>query len=232
MNSFLRRLKYYGIGFGLGVVVVMFILPNRSCSWTPSNRVKNMILSRFITVNDIEWKLMQNKGLSSEDIVSALNDGTIDFRASKTKGDFKVYVIDKKITNKGLFRFYFTLPDESFISEVKFAETDTQEIENTQFGYGRFLSFPNDDYLIYPDSTEKIRCQMQQLNLTDVKEIYSDIKKTGRLNFENTHFTDNLKSTHQIDYVYKNDTVSMKAIWYKNKVFVSDFISKKIVECP
>jgi len=231
MSSFLRRLKYYGIGFGIGTLVVMFILPNRSCSWTPSNRVKNMILSRFITVNDLEWKLMQKKDLSIEDVVSALNDGTIDFAASKTKGDLKVYAIDKKLSDKGTFRFYFTLPEESFISEVKLGETDANTIENSQFGYGKFISFPNDDYLIYPDSTEKVQCQMHQLKLSNVKTIYADIKNNGRLNFNKSDFTHGQKAIHQIDYLFGEDTVNIRAIWYKNKVFVSDFISAKTTIC-
>jgi len=225
MNTFLRRLKYYGIGFGIGAIMVMFILPNRSCSWTPSNRVKNMILARFIVANDREWQRMGDLQLKASDVVSVLNDGTLNFKMSKKDGSTKIYAIDKKFPTKKTIRFYFTLPDESFISEVHLGETPAHQIKNTNNGYGHFLSFPNDEYIIYPDSTEAIRCQMEQLNIKTVREIYADIKKSGRLNFQQTHWDKDPKPSHQIDYIRQQDTVSIQATWYKNKVFVSDIHS-------
>lgn len=230
-STFIRRLKYYGIGFGIGIIVITFILPNRGCSWTPANRVKNMILGRLITVNEAEWKYIQSKGLTKEDVLSVLNDGSLNFGDSQKDGGSKVYVIDKKIKNKGEFRFYFTLPEESFISEVKIGEVDAKKVLNTTEGYGRFLSVPNDEYLIYPDSTAKVSCQMEKLNITSVKSLYKDMVASGRINFSKTTFETRPKPEHYIEFVSDNDTIGIQSVWYKNKIFVSNFESKKVTDC-
>lgn len=230
-SSFIKRLKYYGIGFGMGVIIVMFLLPNRSCSWTPANRVKNMILGRIITVNDIEWKLMDSQGLTKEDIISVLNDGKVDFKNSKKESASKVYVIEKDLNHKGNYRFYFTLPNESFISEVKLGEVDAKKVKNTTAGYGHFISIPKDDYLVYPDSTTKVKCQMETLQIENVKQIYTNIKKTGRINFEKSNFEAKPKTEHFIEYIQGNDTISFQSVWYKNKIFISNFIAEKVKDC-
>ncbi len=223
-------MKYYGIGFGIGIIVVTFLLPNR-CSWTPSNRIKTSILSRIVTVNDVEWKLMQSKGLTQKDIISVLNDGDVDFGISKKDGDSKVYVITKDFGKKGDYKFYFTLPSESFISEVKIGEMDAKKVTNTTTGYGKFLFIPKDEYLVYPDSTKKVTCQMDILQIKDVKQLLKDIEKSGRINFEKSNFGAKPKAEHYIEYAQGQDTVAFHAVWYKNKLFISNFFSEKVDAC-
>jgi predicted transcriptional regulator len=230
-SNFIKRLKYYGIGFGIGIIIITFLLPNRSCSWTPANRVKNMVLGRVVTVNEVEWQLMQKKGITKEDILSVLNDGSVDFKNSKKDGDSKVYAIDKTLGNKGEYRFYFTLPNESFISEVKIGEVNAKKVKNTTEGYGHFISVPKDEYLIYPDSTAKVSCQMQTLTVKNVKQLYKDIEKTGRINFSKTNFEAKPKAEHVIEYVQSGDTIEFQSVWYKNKIFISNFISDRVTNC-
>lgn len=230
-STFIRRLKYYGIGFGIGIILVTFLLPNRSCSWTPGNRVKNMILGRLITVNEVESELLRSKNLTDKDVISVLNDGDINFKISKKDGDFKVYVIEKEFDGKGKFKFYFTLPNESFISEVKIGETNAQNVKNSTVGYGRFLSTPNDEYLISPDSTAKVTCQLNELNITDVKKLYKTIRKEGRINFEKSNFSAKPKVEQYLEYVDGVDTIGFQSVWYQNKIFISNFISKNAEKC-
>jgi len=230
-STFLRRLKFYGIGFGIGIIVIIFILPNRGCSWTPANRVKNMILGRLVTVNEAEWNYIQSKGLSKEDVLSVLDDGKLKFNVSKKDGQSKVYAIDKKFKDKGEFRFYFTLPEESFISEVRLDEVSAKKVKNTIKGYGHFLSVPKDDYLVYPDSTAKVSCQMERLNITSVKDIYKNILASGRINFDKSSFDSKPKAEQYIEFVSNSDTIGIQSVWYKNKIFVSNFEARKITDC-
>lgn len=230
-TSFLKRLKYYGIGFGMGAIIVTFLLPNRSCSWTPSNRVKNMILGRVITATDVDWKLMQSKGITKKDILSVLNDGDIDFGKSKKDRNLKVYVIEKELEGKGNYKFYFSLPEESFISEVKIGEIDAKKVNNTKEGYGIFISIPNDEFLVSVDSTKRIACQMEKLGITSMKELYWGIKKSGRINFSKSNLSVQPKPEHLIEFVFGNDTVSAQSIWYKSKIFISNFVSDKTKDC-
>ncbi|MCO5259419.1 MAG: DUF4258 domain-containing protein [Crocinitomicaceae bacterium] len=230
-KSFLKRLRYYGIGFGMGVIIVMFLLPNRSCSWTPSNRVKNMILNRVLTVNEIDWKLMQSKGITKQDILSVLNDGEIDFGKSKKDAHLKVYVIEKELKGKGNYKFYFTLPEETYISEVKIGEIDAKKVENSTEGYGLFISVPKDEFLVSTDSTFIVSCQMEKIGIKSVKQLYWSINKSGRINFSKSDLGLQPKPTQNIEFVYGKDTVSAQSTWYKNKIFITDFKSEKSKDC-
>lgn len=230
-TSFLKRLKYYGIGFGMGAIIVTFLLPNRSCSWTPSNRVKNMIMGRVITATEIDWKLMQSKGITKSDILSVLDDGDIDFGKSKKDRNLKVYVIEKELKGKGNYKFYFSLPEESYISEVKIGEVDAKKVNNTKEGYGIVVSVPKDDFMFSVDSTQRVSCQMEKLGITSVKQVYWNVKKSGRINFSKSNLNVQPKPEHWLEFVNGKDTVSAQSIWYKGKIFISNFESDKTKEC-
>ena len=130
MESFVRRLKYYGIGFGLGLVFVFFFFKNRGCTWTPSNRVKNAILSRMIVVSDETKAKMEQKGIREKDLIQVLNDGDIDFEASDKSRKNKKYLIEKD----GV-KYVFTLPYESCISEA-FVANNVKTVDPTEKGKG------------------------------------------------------------------------------------------------
>ena len=83
MESFVRRLKYYGIGFGIGLIFVFVFFQNRGCSWLPSNRVKNSFLDRVIVVPVDQMDYLKSKGITEKDLVQVLNDGEVNFSESK-----------------------------------------------------------------------------------------------------------------------------------------------------
>lgn len=95
-SPWLRRLKYYGIGFGIGMIFVFFFFQNRGCSWLPENRVKNSILDRLVVVSESNAELMKAEGIDDDFIVGLLNDGDVDFSASQKREESKVYVIEKR----------------------------------------------------------------------------------------------------------------------------------------
>lgn len=230
-SNFLRRLKYYGIGFGIGCIFVFFFFRNRGCSWTPENRVKNSILDRVITANDVEWQFIQSKGFTAEDIEQVLNDGDVVFSESKKDGDTKVYVIEKEFEGKGLQRFYFTLPQESFLSEVKMAELKATDVKNTVSGNGHIIRFPGDENLVFPDSTGRVTCQQELLGLIDPKDILKKMKKSGYVDFAGTNFKAKPKAEHLIWFVNGSDTVGTKSVWYQNKIYISNFIFEGADQC-
>lgn len=87
MESFWRRLRYYGIGFGIGLLFVFVFFQNRGCSWLPANRVKNSVLDRLLVIPDHQEKAMNDKHVNVKDIVNALNEGDVEFSESK-KGTY------------------------------------------------------------------------------------------------------------------------------------------------
>jgi len=225
MESFVRRLKYYGIGFGLGLVFVFFFFQNRGCSWTPSNRVKNTILSRLIVVSDETNQKLESKGISYEEVVQVLNDGDIDFDASDKRKKDKKYLFEKDGNT-----FVFTLPNESCISEV-FLTNSVKKAVPTSEGKGRFIHFPNDNNLVFTDSTQYLTCQQTQLNVIGDKQIWKKIKKNGVLDFAKTNLKKGTKPEHHIEFIWEKDTIGTTVVWYKEKLNITSFHSDDLEPC-
>lgn len=223
-SSFLHRLKYYGFGFGIGCIFVFFFFQNRGCSWLPGNRVKNSILDRVIVANDVEMAFMKSKGITNDDVLSVLNDGDVNFGDSKKDGETQVYIIEKEIGSKGLTRLYFTLPKESYISEVKMGAKTAKEINNTTVGLGRFIHFPKDDFLIFPDTAKVVKCQQEFLKLNDHKKLLKKVKTSGFIDFSKSELQIRPKAEHYISFIHGKDTIGTRSIWYQNKINLSTFI--------
>lgn len=225
MESFIRRLKYYGIGFGLGLVFVFFFFKNRGCSWTPNNRVKNTILSRMIVVSDDTQSKLDAKGISLKEVVEVLNDGDIDFGASDKNKKHKKYIIEKNGE-----KFVFTLPNESCISEVFLAKS-VYDVHPTKKGKGKFIHFPNDDNLVYTDTSSFVTCQQEKLGIIGDRKIWRKMQKNAVLDFEKTDLKTGEKPEHYIEFVWKKDTIGMNVVWYKEKLNINSFYHESVKDC-
>jgi hypothetical protein len=226
MDSFLRRLKYYGIGFGIGLVFVLIFFQNRGCSWLPSNRVKNSVLERVLVVSEDQQAAMQRMKISSKDIIAALNDGDVDFGESVKSSDAnpKVYAVDKSFEGRGDIRFYFTLPSESYITEVNISAKKASEVKNTSEGKGKILRFPNEKNLLFVDSSKVLLCQQQQMGLSETSKLFKSWKSSARIDFAKTNFKLTPKAEHYIEFKDKNGKmIGSRSIWYKNKINISSF---------
>lgn len=219
MSTFLRRLKYYGIGFGVGLIFVFFFFQNRGCSWLPDNRVKNAILDRVIVMSDDETFHFHKAMIYNEDIINLLNDGDVDFKKSKTEGEMKIYFI-----KNDKHEAYFTLPNESFISEVRQTETPVNKIKSTKKGKGELIRFPNDKDLVYVDSMPILGCQLQQMGMINQRLILKSLKMNGRIDFEKSNLSLKPKPEHYLIFRdVKKREIGAKVIWYKNKLTIQQF---------
>ena len=225
-SSFMRRLKYYGIGFGLGLVFVFFFFQNRGCSWLPGNRVKNTILERVMVVSDDTALAFEEKGSSKEDAIAALNDGDVLFGESDKRNESKVYVIEHE-GNK----FLYTLPYESFITEVKIG-SKAKKTKTSKEGLGTIWRFPVEKDLVFLDSSQVLKCQLDQLQLEDAKAIFRKIKKSGKIDFERTDLSVRPKPEHYVIFTHDSISVAAKTIWYKDKLEILSFDFPSEVKCP
>lgn len=219
MKTFFDRLKIYAIGFGIGMVFVFFFFQNRGCSWLPDNRVKNSILDRVIVVQaDVEGQLKQ-KGINRERIMALLNDGSVDFSKSKKDGQFKIYLVAKDD-----IKLYFTLPNESFISEVRLANVAVNSVKNSTKGTGKLIHFPKDDELVFADTSRLVSCQQQAFGMIENRKILKSLKANGIIDFEKSDFKLKPKA---LQYLFFNDkkgrTIGATAVWYKNKISIDHF---------
>lgn len=224
MESFWRRLKYYGIGFTIGLIFVIFFFQNRGCSWLPGNRVKNSFLDRLIVLPEDQQEKLISLGLTNSDIINVLNDGDVDFGSSVKDGDLKVYTIEKEFDKKGNLRFFFTLPKESFISEVHLTESKASQVKNTEIGTGKILHFPKDDNLIYVDSSDRVVCQQSELGLINPIDILKLMKKSAKVDFSKTKYKSRPKAEQYLTFKDKKGReIGINAVWYKNKINITSF---------
>ncbi len=219
MATFWKRLRYYGIGFGIGCIFVFFFFQNRACSWLPDNRIKNSILDRTIVIQEDVSKLMHTQGIQDAEIINLLNEGKVNFKLSDKNTASKTYLIYKDD-----LKLFFTLPEESYISEVRIADTPVSEIKNSTSGIGRFIHFPKEENLIYVDSLSKLACQQMEMGLVKNQTILKKLKEKGTLDFSKTDFSIRPKPEHYITF---NDslgrTIGAKSIWYKNRITIFEF---------
>ncbi len=225
MDSLLRRLKFYGIGFSIGLVFVLIFFQNRGCSWLPSNRIKNSFLDRVIVLPENEANTLKKLHLTHNDIINVLNDGDVVFSKSLKKGKTKVYHLEKEFDNKGMLHFFFTLPDESFISEVHISEHKATQVKNTLTGSGEILHFPKDDNLVFVDSSQFVTCQQSELGLINPIDILKLMKKQSIIDFSKTNYKASPKAVQYIQFFdKKHRLIGAHAIWYKNKINITDFV--------
>ena len=225
MDSLFRRLKYYGIGFSIGLVFVLIFFQNRGCSWLPSNRIKNSFLDRVIVLPEKEASTLKKLHLTHKDIINVLNDGEVVFSKSLKKGTTKVYHLAKEFDSKGLLHFFFTLPDESFISEVHISEQKATQVKNTTSGSGKILHFPKDDNLVFVDSSQFVTCQQSELGLVNPIDILKLMKKQSTIDFSKTDYKATPKAVQYIQFHdKKHRLIGAHAIWYKNKINITDFV--------
>lgn len=219
MKTFFDRLKIYAIGFGIGMVFVFFFFQNRGCSWLPDNRVKNSILDRVIVVQSEVEQQLKNKGINQKEIIALLNDGDVDFSKSKKDGLSKIYLV-----SKDNLKLYFTLPNESFISEVRLANVAANSIKNSTKGTGKFIHFPKDDELVFADTTQLVTCQQQAFGMIENRKILKRMKINGLIDFEKSDLNVKPKA---LQYLFFNDKKGRKigasAVWYKNKISIDNF---------
>lgn len=225
-SSWIRRLKYYGIGFGLGLVFVFFFFKNRGCSWLPGNRVKNTILERVMVVSDETIIAFEAEGVTKEDAIEALNEGSVSFGESDKNKESKVYIVEYEGNT-----FLYTLPFESFITEVKLGG-NAKKTKTSEEGLGTVWRFPFDKDLVYLDSSQMLKCQLEQLGLKDAKEVFRKIKKTGKIDFERTDLSVRPKPEHYIIFMHDSLEISAKTIWYKDKLEILSFEFPSQEDCP
>lgn len=225
MESLWRRLKYYGIGFGFGLLFVIFFFQNRGCSWLPDNRVKNSILDRVLVLPEEDAVEMKKVGLTKNDLTLVLNDGKVLFDESIKKGNPKVYVVEKEFEGKGKLKFLYTLPDESFISEIHLFKQNSKNIKNTTKGMGELIYFPKDDDLVFPDSSANVTCQQSVLGLINPRDILKLIKKSGKIDFSKSYLKATPKPEHYLVFTDKKGReIGANVIWYKTKMNITHFV--------
>ena len=93
----LKRFRSYFIGFGLGILVVMFIFRDKAnlfTSWLPENRVLIDLYQKEITTNTLTECQLKCLGSDTAKFKEGLkDDSSVEFSLSKPQADPKEYCL-------------------------------------------------------------------------------------------------------------------------------------------
>ena len=221
MENFFRRLKYYGIGFGIGLLFVIFFFKNKGCAWTPENRVKTAIFERLLVINDENKRELEKLNLSEKELILILRNSDIDFQKSKKTDQFKVYHFDCKTKSGKEFTALLTLGKDSFLSEVLLKEKKTGRATNSSEGKGEIIYFPKERNFLYVDTTEKLDCQKEVIQIKDNDQLFQRIRKNGYIDFEKSNLKRSPKPEHCLVFRDKKKReIRAFALWHMDKIEV------------
>jgi hypothetical protein len=225
MKGFWKRLRFYLVGFGIGLVFVFFFFQNRGCAWTPQNRVKNTILDKVIVAQQDEMDQMEKNNITKEILYEFMAQGDVNFSESlKDQGVYpKVYIIEREVENI-LQRVQFSIYEDSYVSVVHYLEKEEkpQRYENLK-GEGTFLRLPKDSALVYIDKSDFVQCKARGLASKNQDDLTSSMKSTGKIIFDKSDLM--LPKAEQYITFKQNDTleVEAKTIWYESRITFKDF---------
>jgi hypothetical protein len=228
MKDFFRRLKYYGLGFSIGAIMVVFMFDNKGCSWFPSNRVKDNLFNRMIVVNASSFDKITEQGFKEAEFLKTVQAGSVDFGKSKKQGLDKVYRIDYETPKGKKEHCFMTMGDESFMTEIIFSSKKASQISPTNSDAelpGKILFIPKNEFLFYMDSSSVLTEKMKSIGIKNDKELNRLIRKNGRFNFSRSYLLQHPKPVHCLQFNVSNTSKEMlfvKCIWYKDKIKVYD----------
>ena len=92
-----QRFGYFGIGFFIGIIFLIFFLSGKktSCSYSPNARVLKSIRLKERIITSEQINTLKKAGLDTSAISYALENGEVDFGESNTELDScKVYIVE------------------------------------------------------------------------------------------------------------------------------------------
>ncbi len=174
--KFWKRLRYYGIGFGIGMIFVVMLINNKSCSWLPGNRVLEHVSKSEQWVSSEANCQLACLGWNEDVFFKTFKErrGDIDFGASNPQGNPKIYWVEGHYKGKD-FRLKFSLKDsvvrfKKFTGGV-FKKCNCKEEDGADIAvqipseYVKYRLFEKKDREIRFDS--KVRCLMECSNISN-----------------------------------------------------------------
>lgn len=217
MDNFFRRLKIYGIGFGIGLICVFLFFRNRGCNWLPENRVKSSFIERVIVVHEDEMAAFKALALNEKQLNDLIQNSAISFSESKKKGEPKAYQLTGTLPNGKPIRFILTLPDRSVISELKINATTTEKVKNSITGKGYPVLFPNNKELFDLGTDKNTLKKLNSVGIGKSEQLLKMIKEIGYIDYSKSTF-DSEKSSHCWVIEKPSNAFSMQTTWYKEKI--------------
>jgi len=187
------RLKYYLVGFSIGIIACLIIFKGRGCEWLPNERVLNSIRTSNIYFTAQDSCMMASNNITKKDIFLLLSNGDVNFGESSTKAENNIYRLDN-VDKEGELKTYviehnelkvsfnlYELDSVVFISQFNGLETSTNCSGEKNIAKAMYM--PN-DMTLEKLSSNKLRfekiftCEMECYGIThsDIDSLFTNGK--------------------------------------------------------
>ncbi len=227
MDKLIRRLKYYGIGFGIGLIFVIVIFKQKGCSWTPQNRVKSAIFQRIVFVDSLDSAYLKSKHIRPNDLKKLIQKGTISFMDSKRHGNEKIYQFYSNLANGKGITFLIALREQSFVVDIDFTHEKFNKYVPLKGKARPFLFTKKENWFSGKWKTYTFK----NINSSNAPEkITKCFLQNGYLDCGFTNFNQS-QPTHKIHFfTFKEATprgerrehVTCEVIWYQEKMKIKE----------
>jgi len=222
MDNFFRRLKYYGIGFGIGLIFVVLLFQQKGCSWTPGNRVKSAILERIIFIDSLDEIYIKAHNISPKILRKFIENGTVSFLKSKRNGQEKLYHFHGTLGSDKSFNCLVGYREKSVVVDLDFEHSEIKQYKPL-VGYAKPFLYKKKNWFsgkwnlyelkgIVPSSApEKFTELFLKNGRLDCSKSTFDVQKPTSYLF----FTNPFAKHHKQEY-------QMRTIWYQEKIEIKD----------
>ena len=226
MSSFLRRLKYYGIGFAIGLIFVVVIFQQKGCSWTPSNRVKSAVLDRIIFVDSLDSLYLAQHRISPIQLKEFIEGASISFSDSQREGNEKIYVFYNAFPQQENINCLIALREKSFVVDIDFENSDIQSYRRLKGKARPFLYKKDKNW--FSGSWENHT--LKGIDAQKAPEIMTELFfKTGILYADSSNLNTD-KPLHKISITNtfspsKKAQIRLTGSWYQEKIEIEQLNS-------
>jgi hypothetical protein len=237
MESFWRRLRYYGLGFGLGLILTFGIFNTRGCSWMPENRVKEAINKRIwiISNRDVRTFYKDHK-LNDKKFYRLIQDADISFTKSIRSGRHKVYDLTFTDGNNKEAHCLARMTDESFVVEfipfvrsVKFLKKALKNRKSTAYSAG-IVHAPKNKHLVYSEDSPALKEHLRALGIKNDIQLQKELL-SGFFEYQKSRLNEQPRPVHVFQFrptLRPRLQVSATCIWYKDKIKVYSLSEERL----
>ena len=220
-----RRVKYYLIGLGMGLVVTFFIFGNRGCSWLPENRVKTQIESSAIVRTDSMKCILACNDISDDFIYELVKNGEVLFSESQVRNEPKVYVIEYED-----IKLHFAIEEDSVVAIVNLNQS--KDCNDCKGNLIRPIAMTDKMIKTYLNNREyqidsKSDCLRKCLNFSN-EELFNFLDRAKAS--ESDQSRENKNPT--FDFVSGDTLITVERGVRKNRFIRINFPNREQCECP
>ncbi|MFM7387568.1 MAG: hypothetical protein ACKO5L_05360 [Bacteroidota bacterium] len=230
MENLWRRLKYYGIGFGIGLIFVVVLCRQKGCSWTPGNRVKSALLERIVFVDSADLGFLRSHAIEAKELKRFIESATVSFMDSKRHGNEKIYHFTGDLAYLKAYSCLIAFREKSVVVDFDFEHQNPKKYvrlkgEAKPFLYSKKNWFSGKLKLI----------PLPGMNLKTAPEKFTQLfLQRGSLDAERSTFETNTPLTYlKYQDITEVDAIHTKAIeipekcliktkWFQEKIEVMD----------